>query len=152
MIWMKPHPWLRLFWLYDIDEAPFPLTTPINIMNIWSGWSPPLTTPILNMWYVCVTVAWPPRIHQTISENHCGSHSDVPTDHLKCNVQTRVSEPSIFSVVKTYFLIYNVFVRYVIVTYKEYLKWIIQCKKNDYNIESNIWFGHFSRFYVLFQS
>ena len=57
----SPNPWLRLFWIYDMDEVPppdyayseymiwmksHPLTTPI--LNIWYGWgAPPLTMPIM---------------------------------------------------------------------------------------------------------
>ena len=35
-----------------------------------------------------MTVAGPPRIHRTISENQRESHSDVPTDHFIRTVQT----------------------------------------------------------------
>jgi hypothetical protein len=48
--WSLSPPWLRLFWIYDMDEAP-----PHDFCLILYWWSftlpPPLIMPILNIWY-----------------------------------------------------------------------------------------------------
>ena len=64
MIWMKLPPWLRLFWIYDIDESAPPWiwiwiydipTSPDYAYSEHMIWMkqpppPPVTVPIMNIW------------------------------------------------------------------------------------------------------
>ena len=49
MIWMSSTPWLRLLWIYDMDEA-LPWLCLLWIYDMDKA-SPPLTKPIMNIWY-----------------------------------------------------------------------------------------------------